>query len=286
MLYNKEEINKNARRLKVLQNLHTHSTFCDGKNSPEEMLQKAISLGFDSLGFSGHAPTVFRDDYEMQDVAGYIKCISELREKYADKIKVFLGVEMDYYSAGMIDTSPFDYKIASVHTSKYRDTALYFDLSASKTREHIDTLFGGDGIAFAKIYYERMAELPRVIDADFIGHFDIVTKFSEKFPELIDTDSKEYRTAALDALCAVKERADFFEVNTGAVGRGHRHTPYPAPFILDEMKSLGAKLLLTSDCHNAEYLDIYFSESREYIKAHGFGELYYLTDKGFVGEKI
>lgn len=38
------------------QNLHTHTTFCDGKNTAEEMILAALELGMDSLGFSGHSP--------------------------------------------------------------------------------------------------------------------------------------------------------------------------------------------------------------------------------------
>lgn len=38
------------------QNLHTHTTFCDGTNTAEEMIQAARELGMDSLGFSGHSP--------------------------------------------------------------------------------------------------------------------------------------------------------------------------------------------------------------------------------------
>ena len=40
-----------------LSNLHTHTHFCDGKDSPEEMVQAAIRAGFVSLGFSGHSFT-------------------------------------------------------------------------------------------------------------------------------------------------------------------------------------------------------------------------------------
>ena len=36
------------------QNLHTHSLYCDGKDTIEEMVQEAISRNFDVLGFSGH----------------------------------------------------------------------------------------------------------------------------------------------------------------------------------------------------------------------------------------
>lgn len=37
------------------QNLHTHSTFCDGKDTPEEMVLTVMEKGFSSVGFSGHA---------------------------------------------------------------------------------------------------------------------------------------------------------------------------------------------------------------------------------------
>ena len=128
--------------------------------------------------------------------------------------------------------------------------------------------------------------MPSVFDYDIVGHFDVLTKFLERHPEMIATDTKEYKTMALEALHAVREKHEIFEVNTGAISRGHRTTPYPAPFILDEMKRLDCKLVLTSDCHAKDFIDCNFNEAREYIKAHGFDTLYYLTDNGFVGEKI
>ena len=38
----------------IRQNLHTHCTYCDGKNTLEEMVLAAIDKGFSSLGFSSH----------------------------------------------------------------------------------------------------------------------------------------------------------------------------------------------------------------------------------------
>lgn len=35
-------------------NAHTHSTWCDGKDSLEDMAQAAIELGFTDLGFTCH----------------------------------------------------------------------------------------------------------------------------------------------------------------------------------------------------------------------------------------
>ena len=42
-------------------NYHTHSTFCDGKDTPEETVLEAIRLGCPELGFSGHSYTSFDD---------------------------------------------------------------------------------------------------------------------------------------------------------------------------------------------------------------------------------
>mgnify|MGYP002530003817 CR=1 FL=1 len=51
--------------MRFLSNAHTHSTFCDGKNPPEEMIRAAERLGFVSLGFSGHASQGFDWEYSM-----------------------------------------------------------------------------------------------------------------------------------------------------------------------------------------------------------------------------
>ena len=90
---------------------------------------------------------------------------------------------------------------------------------------------------------------------------------------------------ALSALREVRRHKEFFEVNTGAISRGYASRPYPAPFLLDEMKKLDCKLVLTSDCHDANYLDCHFKEAKEYVPRHGFDTLYYLTKSGFVREK-
>ena len=38
-----------------LQNLHTHTTYCDGINTPEQIILTAIDKGFGAIGFSGHS---------------------------------------------------------------------------------------------------------------------------------------------------------------------------------------------------------------------------------------
>lgn len=271
----------------MLQNLHTHTVFCDGKDTPNEMTAAAVSIGFDSLGFSSHAPTEINDDCEMTDPRGYVECITKLKSSYGDRIKLFLGIELDLYSKNIPDLENFDYSISSAHYSILKSgTVVSYDHSVQRTEKHITEDFAGDGLAYARSYYDAISSLTPKTDQCFVGHFDLVSKFSEIRPDLFDTGSAVYRSFAIDALYTLSKKFDFFEINTGAIARGYRQTPYPAPFILDEMKRLGTKLILSSDCHKKEMLDRGFAEAREYIKSHGYDELYFLTDGGFVGEKI
>ncbi len=38
----------------MIANFHTHTVFCDGRNTPEEVVLSAIEKGFSAIGFSGH----------------------------------------------------------------------------------------------------------------------------------------------------------------------------------------------------------------------------------------
>ena len=271
----------------MLQNLHTHTKYCDGKDTPSEMVERALELGFTSLGFSSHANTRFNDTCELRyNVDAYVKEINRLKSVYAGRIKIYLGTELDYYSEGLMPDGVFDYSIASVHYAIKNGEKVCYDFSVEHSRSAIDRLFGGDGLAYAKAYYQTMADMPNRIRADFVGHFDILTKYEQKAPDLFDTGCREYRNMALEALYAVREKYELFEVNTGPLGRGYKSIPYPALFILDEMRELGCKLLITTDCHNREYLDCGFNDAVELIRDRGFTEIYELTDAGFAGRKI
>ena len=55
------------------QNLHTHTTYCDGKDTPEQVVLKAIEKGFNSIGFSGHAPNNYSGFSYKRTIPEYIE---------------------------------------------------------------------------------------------------------------------------------------------------------------------------------------------------------------------
>ena len=79
-------------------NYHTHSNWCDGKDSPRKMIQAAVARGFAAIGFSSHA-MLPEDDLDWvlthEKSERYLKEIRALGEEFKDQIKVLCGVEAD-----------------------------------------------------------------------------------------------------------------------------------------------------------------------------------------------
>ena len=267
------------------QNLHVHSIYSDGKSSPEEILDTAVEMGFTSIGFSEHSSMYWAPERAMaqKNVSKYHEHVNNLKKQYANKIEVFLGLELDIFSE--VDLSDYDYVIGSVHYLHCDGKKVGMDRSLEEVKSVIDTYFNSDGMKYAKAYWETVAQMHDMKNIDILGHVDLVSKHCEK-SDLFDTQSKEYRNCAIESIEAISRNVPIFEVNTGAISRGYRTTPYPDPYLLKEMKRLNMKPLISSDCHEKSTLDTYYKEAEQLLLSCGFNEIYILTKDGFIPEKI
>ncbi len=263
-----------------LQNLHTHSTYCDGKNTLEEMILAAMEKGFDSIGFSGHSYMSFSPGISMSldGTEAYKREIASLKEQYEGKINIFCGLEVEIYSG--VDLSGYDYLIGSAHYFCMDDKYVGFDRDEKTVRAVIDQHFGGDSMKYAKAYYELLSRLPEFGDFDIIGHFDLISKHCES-PNFLDVNSLEYLKYAYDAIDALRGKIPFFEVNTGAIARGYRTSPYPSQQIVKRLLECGFLPIISSDCHNKDMLDCGFEASARLLASCGAKERYILTKNGF-----
>ncbi len=245
-------------------NYHTHTTYCDGKDTPEELIEKALELGCPEIGFSGHSYTYFDESWCMsrEKTQAYRECVTRLKDKYAGKIKVLLGIEQDLWSDE--PTEGYDYVIGGVHYVKHGEHFLPTDESPELTRKIVEEYYRGDPLAFCEEYYENTALLYERTRCDIIAHFDIITKFNEQ-DCIIDTAHPRYIAAAkkaLDRLCLTPAR---FEINTGAVSRGYKSEPYPSTQLTEEIKKRGSRLILSSDCHSRDALLYRFDDYAKYL---------------------
>lgn len=260
------------------QNLHTHSTFCDGKNTPEELVQEAIARGFDSLGFSMHSYVPCSGIGSVDALESYKAEILRLKQEYRNQIKLFLGIEYDIFS----EHSPlgFEYTIASVHCLERNGVVFDFDKRLDQTLQYINDYFSGSSMEFAKCYYVTVSTIPQYGSFDILGHFDLITKNNEK-GNFLNVHDPVYLGYAKDAIHALKGKIPLFEVNTGCIGRGYRKTPYPQTELLKEFKDCGFGAVITSDCHKKEYLDCNFEDAKQLLQSVGYNTIYVLTEQGF-----
>ncbi len=272
--------------MKNLQNLHTHSTFDHGVNTPLETITAAIAKGFDSIGFSGHAYTSYSTNnlcITPDKTEEYKKEILRCKKEYAGIIGVYLGLEFDMYSD--TPTNGYDYIIGACHYLKMGTDYLCIDTNESHYRKIIDEYFGGDGLRLAKEYFRQASMLPKFAKTDILAHFDLIAKNVDR-ASFFDYQGKEYISAATEALEALKKDVPLFEINTGGVVRGYRKTPYPMLTLIKEMKRLGYGAVISSDCHDARFLDAYFEDAALLLKEAGFKEKYILSDSAFKAVRL
>ena len=81
--------------------LHTHTTFCDGKSTPREMVLSAIDKGITTLGLLAHSYVDFDRNYAIDParVEDFRKEVANLKEEFKDKIEILFGIEADYYAS-------------------------------------------------------------------------------------------------------------------------------------------------------------------------------------------
>ena len=266
----------------ILSNLHTHTKYCDGKNTPEEMVLSAIDKGFASLGFSEHSHIPNNYGLTPESTPKYIDEIKFLKEKYQDKIEIFLGIECDLRSE--IEREKYDYIIGSAHHVNTPAGVAEVDSSEEKFLNCVKDLFDGDFYAYCRAYYENVAQIAN-IKPDIVGHLDLVTKFNEGNKHFSETE-KVYLDMAYSAIDALLPHCGLFEINTGAISRGFRITPYPAMPLLKRLHEKGAHITLTSDCHDARFLDCNYKESKEILKTAGFKSAYVMLGGKFVEQPL
>lgn len=248
-------------------NFHTHTTYCDGKDTPEELVKEAIARGFSDLGFSAHSYTEMDKSFALnpQKAAAYRDEIHHLKEKYRDSIRIFCGIEQDYFSTQ--PTKPYDYVIGSVHYVLKNGRYIAVDESAETIKKAVEQDYGGDFDALAEDYFALVANVISKTNADIIGHFDLVSKYSEQNGY---GESPRFLLAAEKAVKALIPYNKPFEINTGAMARGVRSIPYPSPAILGMIHKYGGRIILSSDCHDRRFLDFAFDEARLLAEKLGF----------------
>ena len=223
-------------------NMHTHTTRCQhAKGTDREYVESAIEAGMDVLGFSDHAPYIFREGYvgqirmQMDELEGYVDSILSLKKEYEKDITIYCGLEMEYFPAffdktmAEIEKNPIDYFILGQHFYD-QEEGWHSPKRAWDDEEHLS------------MYVERVMAGIATDKFLYVAHPDIMCFTGE--PEI-------YRKHMLPLIQEMKRRDMPIEINMNGF-RDNFH--YPTPAFIDMGVECGCDFIIGMDAHHPKLL--------------------------------
>ena len=251
---------------------HIHTPYCPHgtKDSLKQYVERAITLGFHEMTFTEHAPlpkgfidtTPTQDSsIQMENLPFYLKEIQSIKKEYEEKIKINVGLEIDYIEGFELEIKEFlaewghflDDSILSVHFLK-NPLSNHFDCV-----DYSPELFGkiveqhGEISKVYECYYQTLLQS---IHADLgpakpkrIGHMTLIHKFQQLFPV-----HRNFQADILNILDAVKKDGYELDYNGAGVNKPYCKEPYPPKWIVEEAMKRDIPLVYGSDAHQAKDL--------------------------------
>lgn len=227
----------------MLFNYHTHTARCrHASGTDREYVENAIAGGIKTLGFSDHAPYLFKNSdyyssYRMftDELFEYAESVRSLAKEYEKDIRILLGFELEYYPDLHKDEMQFlsqvkpDYCIMGQHFLGNEIGEVYtgggMNQSSQLTR-----------------YVSQVLEGLATGDFAYLAHPDLAG-YNFPYPHI----QKEYLR-----LCeGAKALKIPLEINLlGLLGGRH----YPNKILFEIAAKVGNQIVLGVDAHAPEYL--------------------------------
>ena len=267
----------------ILADLHTHTKYSHGGNSPAEMYAAAQARGLEIIGFTEHSPRPLGFDYanEYRDkltrhLPDYAREVLEIKAANAHgPCRVLFGMEMDWLD-GQLDFTrasstayDFDYLLGSVHFIGqwgFDDGAQpWKDMS----QEECETQYTR--------YFEAWERMLASGLFNIAAHPDLIKIFSvEQFHVWL---AKEESLALVRrGLAALRHSGMSMEVSSAGLRKACREI-YPAPPIMAMAAEMGLPISFASDAHVTDDVGYGFARLASYARAFGFRE-YTVFDRG------
>lgn len=264
----------------ILYDYHLHSEFSGDSETPaREQIEEALRRGLKGVCFTDHMDLEYPNPVEsgtdfLFDIDEYIPCMRKLRDEYAGKIEIMIGMEAGLRNEpGMLD------RMDSVYNEYARKYDLDFVIGSVHCLENIDPVYPaywegksiGQGLGN---YFKAIVENCRNYTCfDTAAHFDYLVRYvpkSEKWHGIEDYHPEDFSDIVDEFLKTLIARGKSLECNAAGLkyGLGFAH---PHDFILKRYLELGGELLtIGSDGHKPEHLAYDFDKVCDHLKSVGY----------------
>lgn len=250
---------------------HIHSSFCPHgtKDNMIDYVERAIVLQYKEISFTEHAPLPkgFEDPTPMANSAMsldsleyYLMEVEQLKNRYQEKIKINVGLEVDFIEGYEEETELFlnevgpriDDSILSVHFLNNGSRYDCVDYSPDVFANMI-TIYG----SIEKVYQKYFDTLRLSINSDLgsykpkrIGHMTLIRKFHKRFPT-----NQSFTKDIFEILNQIKEKGYELDYNGAGTAKPLCREPYPPLWVVEEAKRLHIPLVYGSDAHQVKELN-------------------------------
>lgn len=280
----------------ILSNYHSHTHYCDGTDSPETYVKKALELGLKAYGFSSHAPIpypVVKWCMKMDRRRDYVHEIRQLQTKYAGEIELYCSMEVDFIPDEMGCSAPWikelglDYTISSVHFVGFEEAGVPWEIDGTHEgfKRGLTQLFGGDVNKAVTRYFEITRTMLEKDCPSVLGHMDKIKMHNSDF-RYFEEDESWYRNQVMETLELARSKQVLIEVNTRGIYKKKTTEPYPSPWILKEMKKLGIQVVVNSDGHHPTELIACFEQAYAHLRQAGYTESFHFLNGEWKAEGI
>lgn len=271
---------------------HTHTEYCPhGKvKDMEELIQRAIQLGFTDYSITEHAPLPPQilqqhaaGDREVWDTASmalhdvehYLQKCAALRKKYASDIQIHIGFELDFFEEEQAWTTDFlneygpqlDDGVLSVHFLAGRGGLWGIDYSFEEYKTGIVDYHG----SFQKAQEEYYRMLLQSVRADLgsykpkrLGHITLCQKFEKDFAEEISLSNQSLLQVQELYLLAKQQQYEL-DLNTAGFDKAAYQKSYPPIGMIKQAIALGIPLVFGSDTHALEEVGRHYEQVAEFL---------------------
>lgn len=268
-------------------NYHSHTVYCDGEKAPEFYVKEAIRQNLIAYGYSSHAPVPFSCDWTIpgNKIMSYVSDIEKIKQKYEDKIQIYLGLEIDYIPeiTGINASNPerlnLDYTIGSIHFVDILPNGerWSFDWTYDFFLKGLQEIFNNDVKKMVRRYYELTKEMLVKNTPDILGHMDKITMYNVK-NKFFDPKEKWYLDETEELFRLIKEKDVIVEINTRGLYKNGLSL-YPNPAFLKRIKEMNIPISISSDSHKPEEITFGLRQAADILRNEGIDETWILIDR-------